>query len=142
MAHCPTVARVLHVNVTVFLEITAVLNSSLGSVLVSIGLVLFWLDMRGRLWTVLLGVRLTLSPLSGGLLCPLHALLCQLLLDCWGSPSLCPSLFSKGRVRVKLRILDCKRLVLINPHLPESKRHPLLYIWPLLILLLQYITGE
>ena len=68
--------------------------------------------MRGRFWTILLDIRLTLGPFSGGLFCPFHALLSQLLLDCVRCSFLCSPFLGESRVWVKLGILDSKRLVL------------------------------
>jgi len=105
-------------------------------------LVFFCLDMRGRFWTVLLDIRLTLGPFSGGLFSPLHALLSQLLLDSGRCSCLCSPFLGKSRVGVKLGILDGERLVLVHPHLPEGKGHALLHVRPLLILLLQHVASE
>ena len=68
--------------------------------------------MRGRFWTILLDIRLTLGPFSGGLFCPFHALLSQLLLDGVRCSCLCSPFLGESRVWVKLGILDSKRLVL------------------------------
>ena len=73
--------------------------------------------MRGRFWTILLDIRLTLGPFSGGLFSPFHALLSQLLLDGGRSSCLCSPFLSKSRVWVKFGILDGERLVLKKNHL-------------------------